>query len=574
MADPQLSALINAIQTLQSSITRSLGAGVPIGGGPPAPAAMGTVHGSIESLRDELIDLTKATRDSTKQQKDTMRSMEIVGGTMAMVGPMLQQFTKYNITLPYEMLGGTAGSVGRHKTERERETGQLITGIVGGLSILLGAPALGGVVLGAGALGLNAILGRVMSGGAATDQASRRTLAEMQQAEVMEFLPAAMSRYSLAKSSKSIESMGLGSNVAESWSLSSASNAMGLRLPEMQALVANAVTTGGSLGFRRMMNEGGIDLVAQMVNEGFAGTDPQVISQAIAAGFKYGMTKEEMFKSVEQTGLELGEVVQARAAMKSQMALYSNDVISRTFSQVSGTRLAKEIGIQGAAATFGQVAQSTAAAAGGGEAQEMMMFAEFKKANPGASYMDFLEAKSNPQQSDSWKRMLAQSSKRFAYGGQEMRIAGRALGFAGQGGTMALGRSAEMLDQMMDNPDAPGKRRPSTQASLDAMAQSMIGTGKALSVQSSALLSSEHLDNVLGMNKNLIEAAGSAKNFSEYLSKMADEMERMIDMTGLSSNRANTSASWNVRPGSNVDARARGKRVERENPFTLLGSDN
>ena len=513
---------LNSVLAASSATAASLTP--PAGGGPSSP---GSLYRLIEEQIAGQEEVVKALKDNSKAGAEQTKRLEAFGTVVGALGPMLQQYVKYGITRPFEMLGGTAGAVGRGMLERERDAGANITGAVGGALGLISLvsslnPLIGAGVLAFGQFGGNQLLGRGLFQKESLQGGAMQTIAQMTQQGVPEFRDAAKQQYGLQKLDVAMMGMGGGRGGATGMALSL--TALGMSAPESQQLIASAVQAGGVQGFKRLKDAGGAEAIKDIVNAGIYGTDPTAIATAMAAGLRVGFTREMMEGASRRTGLQLPEIAQAATLARMQTYLAGPAAGTALFNMASNTQMARDVGM---GATMGAITQAAAGAAGaaeGNEASSMLLYRQFVDANPGATYLDFVEARRNKETDPRWLKMIGGAARTFAGMGQTGRILGGALL-----GTrpMMVGGLATMMGQALGGGIGEISKETGEKAALQVGAQQMEAGVFLQTMATATKFQKEWGGEIERTTGAIAKATREGTTFTEMLLEMSKVMDTM-----------------------------------------------
>lgn len=538
MANDQ--GLINAIQSLIQRLDAQF---VAKGGkliADPADAIFGpsgTKGGkNMADLLSEQIDamrsLTETMSKSSKDTKETFvehaQRLERFGLALNAMAPAVQMATKYGITRPYELLGGTPGQVGRGMLEAERDAGKVMTHIGSAIAllgnlVLPGAGTLGAIGVQAfGAMGGNQLIGRTFFHREAQESAALRSIAEMTQAGIPGFQEASMIQYGLGKVGVTMGGMGArgtAQGFARDLTL------IGLSAKESENLMAVAIQRGGALGFRRLTEEGGAKAITEMVNKGIYGTDPVAIAASLSAGLRMGFTRESLEAASRRTGIQIPELTQAATIARMQTFLGAPGVTDRFFTAATSTAMARELGAPAAIQTMTQLAGGAAAAAEGNEAQEMLLFQQFQRANPGSSYMDFLEARRNKETDERWRRTVARTASFYGAQGQQGKVLGAALigtrpmFVEGAGTFMGQTLPGAGVGEIMGEKGKP--------AALYGGAAALYAAQFDITLASAAKFNKAYGDQIEEVGKSIRGATLAGSEFKVFMDDLAKIMDRL-----------------------------------------------
>lgn len=527
-------ALIQAIKDLITTIKLSSGigdsriglagriidpnTGIPAGGKNLADLMTDQIEG-MKALNETISKTSKDQKDTLTQHA---RSLENWGAVMSVVTPLVQQYAKYAITRPYEMLGGTAGQVSRGMLEREKDAGQVVTSLMALLATAFN-PFVGGAIAGLGAAGGNAFIGRNFFQRESIQAGGLQTVAQMTQERVPGFREAAMQQYGLMR--QDVALLGMGGGPGRGTAMATQLTALGMSAPESTELIARAIAVGGVQGFKRLEAAGGAQAITDIVNKGIYGTDPAQISAALASGLKAGFTREMMEGASRRTGLQLHEIAQAATAARLQTYLAGPQAGNRLFTMASNTQMARDLGSVGAAmGAITQVAGGAAAAAEGDEASSMLLYRQFLEANPGSTYLDFIEARRNKETDLKWLKMVGGAARNFTAMGQTGRILGGAL--LGTKPRM-VARTAEFMEDAL-RPGGVGEIvGEKGLAGLATGARQMMASDFANTMATATKFQAEYGGEIKKTTDLLIDASHKTGDFTKMLIDMAAVMDSM-----------------------------------------------
>ncbi len=531
MADSS-GALIYAMKELTTALRTH--AGGPIAGGSPlisGPSGMpaggknmaeilDALNTNIEKLTDVTGKSTKATADNKDALTSHLKSLEVLGSVLSLAGPMLNQYAKYAVSRPFEMLGGTQAAVGARMMERERDTGQIVTTALAAMALAI--PGIGmllsGGIVGLGAAGGNAILGRGLFQQQAVKAGGEEEAARMATERVMRARDSMYLNYRLGRLDVAGRGMrGMGGNAA-----ADVLAEMGLTGNESADVLAR-VQAAGARGYSRF-DMGRARAITEM---GIYGQDIGANAQALQVGNRIGFGEAELLRGARRTGFQLPEVTQAAQMIRQQTFMMGMGAGNQLFNAATNTTMGQVLGPGAAVAGISQTAGATAAASTGDEAASMLLFRQFMDANPGSTYLDFLEARSMKESSPKWRRMMAQAAGAFG-GSQMMRIAGVGLGVFRGAGREAVSTSQTLLRQaagmggageiMGEAGAAPGSE------AFRRLGKSDLEQSRAAAGQ----MEREFTGTIVRVTDGLTDVAKSAKTMSEATINSAKVMEKSV----------------------------------------------
>jgi len=197
---------------------------------------------------------------------------------------------------------------------------------------------------------------------------------------------------------------------------------------------------------------------------------------------------------------------------------------NRLFEMASRTDLARTGGIQAAAGAITQAAGGMSGAAEGNEASEMLLFQQFRTANPGASYMDFVEARRNGVNDPRWLRTIRGAANAFAGEGQMGRIKGQALGVA----TTPMGVAG--VAAMMNEAFTGKLGEASKSGGLAGLAPGMVSTilqNNVTNVEQAAKFQQQYGDMLEKTNNELASIAKVSPDWIDMLVRTSEIMNKL-----------------------------------------------
>jgi hypothetical protein len=530
VTSPEIQALVNQIRDLTGILRQQFKTGSapvsPLGGGPVLEPYTSRPFKELEEykkLYEKLDKNTEALGKSTeinKKQTDALldhaKKLEGFAAATTAIGNILSQVAKYGVTRPYELLGGQAGVTARAALERERDLGSNITSVAALLATMLpGGRFIAGGILGAGQLGLNQILGRAIGQRESLEAGGLQNVAQMTQAGVMPAREGELLRFGAAR-------LNIGAGMAGAQSFEQARIAgslIGLTAQQMIPLFSEALRVGGAKGLKEI----DWDRVMSTAAAGIYGTAEQ-IAAGVAMGGRAGTGQSALEAAVRRTGLNMAEVGQGALMARTQTFLAGAGAGNRLFEMATRTEAARVAGIPAAMGMITQVAGGAAGVAEGNEAAEMMLFQQFRTANPGATYMDFVEARRNKETDPRWLRTIQVASGAFAAGGQRGRIMGGAL--LGTRPSFIPGIS-RMMDEAFTGRLGEMIKDPGIRAGLAPGLVSTIQSEFTQTVEGSAKFFDKFNELLTTTNQKLSDISKSSVPYVDFLIQQAEVMERL-----------------------------------------------
>lgn len=414
---PDFRALATAITNLTGKLSTLLG---PTGPGASAAAAAASNIGSpppggknmnelMMENNKQLEDVVKGLNKSRETTEKNIRSMEIVGAGLAIVGPALAQYSKYAISLPFQMLTGVQGRLGQNMLMREKDLASGITQTIGGIVGLFN-PAAGALIGGLGTLAAP-ILGQAFRADTSR-AAARQTGVEYMASGRLGMDEAYQYNYRISRGDYAAKGMRAGAGGSAS-AISEVLGSMGIGAEEGAGMMM-AMMSQGARGYSKF----DINRARAMTDKGIYGFDITQNAAALQIGNRTGFSEDELKAASRRTGFHVPEMAQAAQAIRGQTFMMGMGVGNQVFNAATNTTMSQVMGAPAASQALMQTGQGVAGAASGNEATEMILFQQFQEANPGSSYMDFLEAKSMGSSSEKWRKMMARAAKTFSSMGQ------------------------------------------------------------------------------------------------------------------------------------------------------------
>ena len=541
-------ALIQAVRDLTGALKAQAGS-MTFGGSKNVLDAGGQQAGGqhvgdllkeqIEGMRSQtegMKSLAEILGRSTKDQRDTFaehaKKLEYLGLGLTAVAPLVSSYAKYGITRPVEMLGGAYGQVGGRMLEREQGAGNIVSGIATALGTLIFGPLAGMAIAGVAAVGGSAIVGKAFRD-ESVKASAQETAARMGQERLIGARESMYLNYRLGRGNVAAAGMGGESarTAADELAL------MGVSADEAVA-ISSAVRASGARGYGKFS----MARAREITNMGYLGEDVAANAIALQAGNRTGFSERELIRSAERTGWQLPQTSQAAIAARQQTFMFGGAAGNRVFDMASRTTAASMTSTTAAMGMLAQGAQSAAGAASGNEASEMILFQQFQQANPGSSYMDFLEAKSMGEKDHRWVKMMSGATKTFGAMGQIGGLLGVGVGvFQGAG----AGARAEGIrtwgEAAGDITKADTMRRAGSYGGSASFRQLAV-TDKDQNIALGNQVEKEFAPVIKNVTDGLSKIAASADSVSKATTDAADLMARNSVL--VTTTISNTMAKW------------------------------
>lgn len=463
MADRDIIAAVQSLKGDLASIVTAIGGMSSLS----SPSGGGILTG--KNINELMMDNTKQLEEVTKSltktresQENNIKAMQLVTASLATFGPALQQYAKYGIAMPFQMLSGISGQIGQGMLSRERDMAQSITSTIGGIVGLIN-PAAGALIGGVGALAAP-ILGQVFRQDTSR-AATRKEAVEWMASGRLGFDDSFMYNYQVQRGNFGARGM-RGNTMGSSSGISEVLGQMGMSSQE-SAAAAFAIMSQGARGYSKF----DINNAKSMTDKGIYGFDVVANAVALQIGNRTGFSQAELEGASRRTGFHVPEMAQAAQMVRGQTFFMGMGAGNQVFNAATNTTMSQIIGAPAAAQALMQAGQATASAASGNEATEMILFQQYQDANPGDSYMDFLEAKSMGSNSDKWRKMMAGAAKSFSAMGQMGGLLGVGTRVFQGASKAAMGASTKFFRQAAGEIGVEDLTKEEGQAALDMNAQ-------------------------------------------------------------------------------------------------------
>lgn len=434
--------LMNAIRELQMAIARMSGAGPAaatgpgIGGhpfgGPPSfgepppgvPPDWLKYYDDVNEKRNK--DYQRISEDHVKGMRKTNEEFfERTAKQSMQLAPLYEAihlYGKYNLAYPASVMGGSAGRGMRAGLDISRDTGQLGFDIATAIAASFGPMGMmaGMGIQAVGRAGGASILGDLFFRREATEAGLRRTYIEDFEAKRMQNEEAAMFRVRTGRLGAQSGAWG-GPNVRNL--ISGLVGTLNEDPQALQGMIADAFKIGGARGIRNIDQK----TIETLVQQGY-GTAAEVIAAQATAG-RYGYGKGAAADMANRTGLTMDQVLPLMTQTRMQYFMFrpgTAESINRFVANTSIGAMNPQMGLQ----MTQQAAQGAAGVTD--EAASMLQYREFQKANPGSTYLDFVEAKKNGFADERWRRFVGQAARTFG-GSQTGRLIGAGIGLGRPG---------------------------------------------------------------------------------------------------------------------------------------------
>ena len=449
--------LINAIRSLQLAVDRltagskvdvpSMGSGgTPnIGGFKSSPGGILMPASELDKYKDanasHIDGIKKSTEDHVKGIKKTnddfFQDLTKRNLQLAPLYEALNLYNKYSLQIPAQMMGGGAGRGMRAGMDMSKDAGQMGFDIASALSASLGPAGIMAAIgiQAAGRGGGAAILGDAIFRGRATEGGLKRMY--------MEDFEGKKNQWGNEESGMFLARTGRLQAQAGAWGgpnvrglISGLAGSLNEDPHAMEQMVAQAFKIGGTAGIKNIDQK----TIETMVKEGYGSATEVIAAQATAGRYGYG--RGAVGDMANRTGLTMDQVLPMMQQTRMQYYMYGKGTAESVNRFVANTSIGAMNPSQGLAAVS-QAAQGASAVTD--EATSMLQYQSYLQANPGSTYLDFVESKKNGFADDKWRRFVGGAASQ--YGGTQMgRLIGAGMGMGTPGQIQGLaGTYAEGL---------------------------------------------------------------------------------------------------------------------------------
>lgn len=478
----------------------------------------------IKESMDNLGDTFEKTgKDLKKSNEDFIQQTASLGMRMAPIADGIQQYMKWTVFRPAELMGGGEGRAVRAGLERASGAGNIAFDIASALAAVSGnLPLAAGIQL-AGRAGLATKAGQMLYGEEdLAERGFKQNILEDFGKKKMDTEAAAM--FNVRSGRLGVQASAWGARFQVPEMIRGLVSDLNENPQVLQQAITNAFQIGGTAGIKNISKEN----ISKLVREGYGDAATMIAVQATAGRYGYG--KGEVPDLANRTGLAPSEVLPMMQQTRMQYYMFKQGTAESINKFVANTG----VGAMNPSMGLSMVAQAAQGAAGvGDEATSMLQYRSFLEANPGSTYLDFVEAKRNGFADEKWRKFVGGAAQKYGSGGQAMRIAGGAiLGGAAPGTLQKLGETyAEGMGPAVNR---TGTRTPS---SYEATAQ-QLGTLGVTALDLS----------LAGSEKVLRDLAGYIDDFVVNISKAADKVTAKSQ--AVAEHAATSKATPDLMPGS------------------------
>lgn len=507
MADEGLK---NAIRELTQLVRSQLGGkgGLPLPSyGSLTPEGPTGMHKDWLDKQKEYLEahtdgIQKSTEDHIKGLKKTneefFEKSTRLNLQLAPLYEAIHLYGKYNLGIPAQIMGGAVGRGARTGLDLSRDTGQMGFDIASALATII--PGVGMFA----AMGLQAvgraggagIVGDLLFRREATEAGLKRTYLEDFEAKRWQNEESAMFRARTGRIQAQAGAWG-GPNVQGL--IGGLVGSLNEDPRALQAMIADAFKIGGVRGIKNIDKES----IATLVKEGYGSAAEVMAAQATAGRYGYG--KGAAPDMANRLGLTMDQVLPLMQQTRMQYFMYRQGTAEGINRFVANTA----IGAINPTMGLSMVSQAAQGAAGvTDEASSMLQYRAFLEANPGSTYLDFVEAKKNGFADERWRKFVGGAARAYGAGGQTSRLIGAGI----------LGA-------------APGTLERIGQTYAEGMGPDIYRTGKRVVAPAEALAERFGGVSAAALDSNIELIGKYVEKFGENMTKFSGEMRDIVKGT-------------------------------------------
>jgi len=405
--------------------------------------------GFNDNFKDFNDEMARHNKDFKKSNEDFVQATASLGMKMAPFAEGLQQFMKWTVFRPAELMGGGEGRAVRAGLERATGGGNIAFDIASALAAVTGNLGVAAGIQMIGRAGGATLLGRMVYG--EQDLARRgfeQNIIEDFGRKKMDTETAAMFAVRSGRLGAQAGAWGAGFQVPEL--IAGLAGELNENPQVLQQAIANAFQVGGAAGIKNISK----DNISKLVREGYGDAATMMAVQATAGRYGYGAGAAPDLAN--RTGLAIQEMLPLMQQTRMQYFMYKPGTAESINRFVANTSMGA-INPSMALGAMAGAAQGTAGVTD--EAASMLQYREFLKANPGSSYLDFVEAKKNGFADEKWRKFVGGAAATFAGMGQTGRLIGAGIGLGTPG--QIEGIAGAYAEGMGPDVYRAGKRVPS-----------------------------------------------------------------------------------------------------------------
>jgi hypothetical protein len=497
-------ALTNAMRSLTNAMSKFAGisgqsdipkAASAFGTGPSNEYEFGR-GGELKNLNDISDTFERSSRDFKKSTDDFVQHTASLGMKMAPFADAVSQFMKWTVFRPAELMGGGEGRAVRAGLERATGAGNIAFDVAAAVAAATGNLGVAAGIQLMGRAGLATKAGQMFYGEENLAQRGfQQNVLEDFGRKKMDTETAAMFNVRSGRLGVQAGAWG-GGNVPGL--ISGLAGDLNENPQVLQQAIANAFQIGGSAGIKNISR----DNISKLVREGYGDAATMMAIQATAGRYGYG--QGAVPDLANRTGLAPSEMLPLMQQTRMQYYMFKAGSAESINKFVANTSM----GAINPSMALGAMSSTAQGAAGvTDEAASMLQYRSFLEANPGSTYLDFVEAKRNGFADERWRKFVGGAARTYGSGGQAMRIAGgTVLGGAAPGSLEGI--AGQYAQGMGPDVYRTGKRTPS---------------GYEETAQQLGMMGVTALDlSLAGSQKVLKDLAGYINDFVVDISKAAD----------------------------------------------------
>ncbi len=370
-----------------------------------------------ENFRDLNEENAKRNRDFKKTNEDFVQQTASLGMKMTPIADGIQQFMKWTVFRPAELMGGGEGRAVKAGLERASGAGNIAFDIAAALAAVTGNIGLAAGIQLVGRAGLATKAGQIFYGEEnLAERGFKQNVIEDFGRKKMDTETAAMFNVRSGRLGAQAGAWGAGFQVPEM--IRGLVSDLNENPQVLQQAIASAFQVGGSAGIKNISK----DNISKLVREGYGDAATMMAVQATTGRYGYGRGAAPDLAN--RTGLAISDVLPLMQQTRMQYYMFKQGTAESINKFVANTG----VGAINPSMGLSMVSQAAQGAAGvGDEATSMLQYRAFLEANPGSTYLDFIEAKRNGFADERWRKFVGGAARQYAGGGQAMRIAGGAI---------------------------------------------------------------------------------------------------------------------------------------------------
>jgi len=405
--------------------------------------------GFNDNFKEMNEEQAKHNRDFKKSNEEFNHRMATIASIMAPVAEGINQFMKWTVFKPAELMRGGEGRAVRAGLQRATGGGNIAFDIASAIAAVTGNLGVAAGIQMMGRAGGATLLGQMAYGEKnLAKRGFEQNILEDFGRKQMDTETAAMFDVRSGRLGAQAGAWGAGFKVPEL--ISGLSKELNENPQILQQAIANAFQVGGAAGIKNISK----DNISKLVREGYGDAATMMAVQATAGRYGYGQGAAPDLAN--RTGLAIQEMLPLMQQTRMQYFMYKQGTAESINKFVANTSM----GAVNPSMALGAMAGAAQGASGvTDEAASMLQYREFLKANPGSTYLDFVEAKKTGFADEKWRKFVGGAAATFAGMGQTGRLIGAGIGLGTPG--QIEGIAGQYAEGMGSDAYRTGKRVPS-----------------------------------------------------------------------------------------------------------------